>query len=592
MRRLPLDPELCQLVATVVDGEATSGQREELEQRLLASAAARDFYLDYVNLHSALRRRFLAADVNPDQAASELADFRRVAAAETYRARRKQPLRAMAVVAMTAIAIIAATAWFLGILPDVSNSNEEVIATLRAVSGDATIVTAADSRTAIVGDALRPGETLRVGRDASHVIMAYPDGTVIRVHESSTVQSPSQHQVRLRLLAGSMEVDAAKQPPNRPLVFATEHSRYVVLGTRFRLYVEEAESRLELDEGKVRMERPASGETIDVAAGSVAIAADERSPVVIQPLSAGRAELWHTMRYGGQAVKFSADGQTLFSNNWQSGLQAWRVGQDDAPLHEYRRDPHASDAIAFTESGTIALLNRNGVLISWQGDGDRATTLSLPERKARSRALSPDAETAAVSADKSTKVYSIDWKSRQIRERYAVKVPGKAWCLALSRGGGLLAAGFWDGKVCVYNIDTDEIVFETRLQHTPTRLDLSPDGRLLVVFTQKDGLKLIELATSEQHLLWPAGSEMMRCVSFTSDGQRVIAGLHDRTARMWSVADGRQLLVIEAGHAPQGIAWCEELQLLATADGAVKLWKCSFDAPLASTPDRRPRPTP
>ena len=511
-----------------------------------------------------------------------------MAAAETYRARRAQPLRTTAIVAVTALAIVAMSAWFSGILPNASAENDEVIATLRTVAGDATIVSAAGSRTAIVGDALRPGETLRVGRDASHVIMAYPDGTVIRVHDSSTVQSPSQRQIRLRLLAGSMEVDAAKQPPERPLVFATEHSRYVVLGTRFRLYFEETESRLELDEGKVRMERPASGETIDVAAGSVAIAADERSPVVIQPLSAGRAELLHTLRHGGQAVKFSADGETLFSNNWQSGLKAWRVGKDDAPLHEYRRDPHASEALAITSTGELTLLNRHGQLIAWHGDGDRATTVSLPERQARSRALSPDGGMAAVSAEKSTKVYSIDWKSRQFRQRYAVKVPGKAWCLALTHGGGLLAAGFWDGTLRVYDIEADEIVFETRLQHTPTRLDLTPDGRMLVVFTQKDGLKLIELATGEQHLLWPAGSEIIRCVSFTPDGQRVIAGLHDRTARMWSVADGRQLLVIEAGHTPQGIAWCEEHQLLATADGTVKLWKCSFDPPLASVQSRLP----
>lgn len=62
----------------------------------------------------------------------------------------------------------------------------------------------------------------------------------------------------------------------------------------------------------------------------------------------------------------------------------------------------------------------------------------------------------------------------------------------------------------------------------------------------------------------------------------LLPDLNDRTARMWRVKDGRQLLVIEAGHSPQGIAWSEKHQLLVTADGTVKLWKCSFDVNGAS----------
>ncbi len=106
----------------------------------------------------------------------------------------------------------------------------------------------------------------------------------------------------------------------------------------------------------------------------------------------------------------------------------------------------------------------------------------------------------------------------------------------------------------------------------------STDGQRLVVATQRDGLLLIDLASGEQKSLWPPGANIVRCLRFSSDGRRVLAGLNDRTARMWRVADGRQLLVIEAGHSPQGIAWSEEKQVLATADGSVKLWQCSFEA--------------
>jgi WD40 repeat protein len=132
--------------------------------------------------------------------------------------------------------------------------------------------------------------------------------------------------------------------------------------------------------------------------------------------------------------------------------------------------------------------------------------------------------------------------------------------------------------VNVHAVPSGEVLFTHRLQHTPTHIDISADGQRIVVATQRDGLLLIDLASGEQTALWPPGANVVRCLRFSADGRRVLAGLNDRTARMWSVADGRQLLVVEAGHSPQGIAWSEERQILATADGAVKLWQCRFQA--------------
>ncbi|MFT5525652.1 MAG: hypothetical protein ACI9HK_003622, partial [Pirellulaceae bacterium] len=50
----------------------------------------------------------------------------------------------------------------------------------------------------------------------------------------------------------------------------------------------------------------------------------------------------------------------------------------------------------------------------------------------------------------------------------------------------------------------------------------------------------------------------------------------DRTARVWSVADGRPLLAINAEHSPSGITWIAERRLLITADGTVKVWECEL----------------
>lgn len=70
----------------------------------------------------------------------------------------------------------------------------------------------------------------------------------------------------------------------------------------------------------------------------------------------------------------------------------------------------------------------------------------------------------------------------------------------------------------------------------------------------------------------------MRILSlkFTSDGRWLMAGCSDRTARLWSVVDGHQLLVIEANHSPWDMEWIPDRRLLVTADETVKLWECEL----------------
>ncbi len=590
------DRDLRELVECVVNGAASVEQSARLERLLLESESARDQYLDYVNLHSALRQRFLASAEKDEggEIAAELADLRRALAVESFPARR--PWRKSTWVTITAV-LAMATASFAIYQFGVGGSGD--VATIRVIEGEATLNSAAESQDAKVGDAMRSGDTLRVGSDAARVMLEYPDGTQVCVHSESVVQAPADRDVRLELLAGSLEVAAVKQPRHRPLIFATKHSRYLVLGTRFRLYHDPDASRLELDEGQVRMQRPGRGETIDVQAGSVAIAADEQTAVQILPLSMGRAELNQNLSRAGQKVEFTPDDQWLVSGNWETGLKRWRLDDKDEMTvdHEHRADAGWSDGLAIAPDGqTIVQVNRHGYLLAWRPGDTASVKLPLTGRHARSRAISPDGLAAAESSDDGTIVYGIDMPSEQRSENSSARIsaqlsqwlrvvgPGKAWCLALSRRGESLAAGFWDGTVRVYAVPSGDVVWERKLSHMPTHLDLTADGKLLAVYTQRDGLKLFDLNSRVQQSLWPAGSDRVRCLRFSPDGRRVLAGLNDRTARMWRVEDGRQLLVIDAGHAPQGIAWSESRGLLATADGTVKLWKCRFD--VASTSSR------
>jgi WD40 repeat protein len=226
----------------------------------------------------------------------------------------------------------------------------------------------------------------------------------------------------------------------------------------------------------------------------------------------------------------------------------------------------------------VVQLNRQGYLLLWRWAEGEARKAPLSGVNIRSRALSPDGLFVAQAHNGETELLSVDLAAGQVATVAQFKQPGKVGCLALSRGGRRLCAGSSGGALRVYDTATQAIVCEQKLADTPTHVALAEDGLRVAVFTQRDGLKLIDLATGEQQPLWPSESERVRCMRFTSDGTRLLAGMNDHTARVWAVTDGRPLLVIDFDHSLSGIAWSEERQLLAVAGGVVKLWRCNFGA--------------
>lgn len=58
--------EVLLLCEAIVNGDATADQVERLDQLLADDESARSLYLDYVDIHAGLRRRFLAPEVSPE----------------------------------------------------------------------------------------------------------------------------------------------------------------------------------------------------------------------------------------------------------------------------------------------------------------------------------------------------------------------------------------------------------------------------------------------------------------------------------------------------------------------------------------------
>ena len=108
-------------------------------------------------------------------------------------------------------------------------------------------------------------------------------------------------QKTIALASGRLSAEVAKQPPGRRLTVRTPHAEALVVGTRFTLVVEAAGTRLDVDEGVVRLRDRGDDHAVEVAAGGSAqvLAARAAPPAAAAPASSASGPLlgWAPSRF-------------------------------------------------------------------------------------------------------------------------------------------------------------------------------------------------------------------------------------------------------------------------------------------------------
>jgi ferric-dicitrate binding protein FerR (iron transport regulator) len=138
-------------------------------------------------------------------------------------------------------------------------------------SGDgARIVRAGAESSLVAGAILATGDRIACGPGTA--TLTYADGTSLELLAGTRIEVQAGPGKRLSLPAGRMT--AAVAPQRVPFAIATPHSVATIVGTRFVLDADVDRTRLSVNEGIVRIERPAGpgldAAVIDVGTGHVA----------------------------------------------------------------------------------------------------------------------------------------------------------------------------------------------------------------------------------------------------------------------------------------------------------------------------------
>ncbi len=111
-----------------------------------------------------------------------------------------------------------------------------------------------------------------------------------------------------------------------------------------------------------------------------------------------------------------------------------------------------------------------------------------------------------------------------------------------------------------------------------TSVAFSPDGQRVVTGSRDQTAKVWEAASGKELLTLKGHSGQVMSVAFSPDGQRIVTGSQDHTAKVWEAASGKELFTLK-GHNVRimSVAFCPDGQRIVTGsdDQTAKVWEAA-----------------
>lgn len=142
-------------------------------------------------------------------------------------------------------------------------------------------------------------------------------------------------------------------------------------------------------------------------------------------------------------------------------------------------------------------------------------------------------------------------------------------------GGNLLAAGDCSGQAIIWQISNGEALL-TLIGHTNLVLCVSwsSDGQYLATSSADCTIRIWHVKTGECERILLGHQNWVWSVAWSPDGQQIASGSADRVVKLWDARTGECLNTLTHAAPVQSVAWSPDGQTLATgdADRLLRLW--------------------
>jgi WD40 repeat protein/serine/threonine protein kinase len=250
------------------------------------------------------------------------------------------------------------------------------------------------------------------------------------------------------------------------------------------------------------------------------------------------------------AVAISPDGRQVVSGSWDKTLRVWDLESGEC-LRTLEGHKGSVSVIAITPDGRHVVSGesqstlKDTTLQRWQLSAIYQKTVEWAVCRPRDV---QDVQAAAVTVQRRLETARLALQSGQVREaakalREALRVPGferDSAVLALWHAAGR-RAGLSSGLLWVH------------IQHTLNDANrvktvaITPDGRHVVSGSEDNTLRVWNLASGECLRILEGHSSSAEALAITPDGRQFVSGSEDTTLRVWGLARGECLRTLE-GH--------------------------------------------
>jgi WD40 repeat protein/tRNA A-37 threonylcarbamoyl transferase component Bud32 len=287
------------------------------------------------------------------------------------------------------------------------------------------------------------------------------------------------------------------------------------------------------------------------------------------------------------ALALSAEGRTAVSGGVGGTVRVWKL--DSGTCLQVNEEQHyAAGVVGISDDGSRVTYATGGTIRAWSVEtGERITVLDR-HLALGMIVLGRAGRSALVVREDAIRLWNLDTVTCE------QDLPSRVGLTSLSLESDLVAAAGADLAVRLWNLKTGRHL-RTLRGHTDQVLSvcLSPDGRYALSaggYTDRT-IRLWDTASGECLRVFgdepdsPRGVNSVpkvpsKRVRFSPDGRFAISGGSDTTVRIWELATGRCLRVLD-GHdgAVQAVVISTDAQfaLSASEDGTVRRWELDWD---------------